>query len=43
MHTSNTRCMFQDPACYKEVPADIQNLNSLIMLKHQLREDLMDC
>ena len=35
--------MFHGPACYNEVPADIQNLNSLIMFKRQLREHLLDC
>ena len=35
--------IFQGPALYNEVPTDIQNLNSLIIFKHQLREHLLDC
>ena len=34
--------IFQGPACYNEVPADIRNLNSLTIFKHQLKENLLN-
>ena len=31
---------FQDPACFNELPIDIQNLESFVAFKHKLKEHL---
>ena len=33
---------FQGSACYNEASVDIQNLNSLTMFKHKLKEHLLN-